>query len=133
MFQPCRKGRRKVRIEPIEKRREGVGALADEGGDDGRVGIEEAGDYLVHLPFLFDHHQVAAVAEQHGLGAREKLRQSPLVRGGTMASWMPLIHSAWGGGNITSVNQSAQNASEDRTVPLPIMVNQRDGTPLTSH
>lgn len=74
MFQTCQKGRRNVLIEAVEQRRERVGALTSEGGGNGRVLIEEAGDYLVHLSLLLDHHQMAAVAEQHGLRAREELR-----------------------------------------------------------
>lgn len=73
MFQTCQKGRRKVRIEAVDQWREGVGALAAQGSGDGGLRIEEAGYHLVHLPLLFDHHQMAAVAEQHGLGAGQKL------------------------------------------------------------
>ncbi|PPJ45266.1 hypothetical protein C0075_05745 [Rhizobium sp. KAs_5_22] len=124
MFQTCRKGRRNVLIEAVEQRRERVGALTSEGdgngNGNGRVRIEEAGDYLVHLSLLHDHHQMATVAEQaRSARAGEASTVSAGARGGTMASWMPLTHSAWGGGNITSVNQSAQNASGGQNGSTP--------------
>lgn len=133
MFQTCQKGRRNVLIEAVEQRRERVGALTSEGGGNGMVRIEDAGDCLVRLSLLLDHHLMAAVAEQHGLRAPEKLRQSQLVRGGNDGVVDAADPFGMGRGNIASVNQSAQSASGGRTVSLLIMVNQRVGIPVASH